>query len=182
LYGEYVSLLDKAARDLWRGQDIEHTLPNLKFTRTADESRELNFIRSGAIIIAGSGMCTGGRIRHHLMHNIGRSECHVIIVGYQAEGTPGRALVEGAKTLRIFGETLPVRAKVHTIGGLSAHAGQGELVRWYDHIAGRPPLVLVHGERRAQQVLKARIEDELAASVHIAATGEVFDLARPVPF
>ncbi len=182
LYGEYVSLLDKEAQDLWRGKDIERTLPNLKFTGTADESRELNFIRSGAIIIAGSGMCTGGRIRHHLKHNISRRECHVIIVGYQAEGTPGRALVEGAKTLRIFGETLPVRAKVHTIGGLSAHAGQSELVGWYDRITGRPPLVLVHGEHQAQQILQARIRDELAAPVHIAATGEVFDLSRPVPF
>ena len=139
-------------------------------------------MRSGNIIIAGSGMCTGGRIRHHLRNNITHSECHIIITGYQAEGTPGRRLVDGARTIRLFGETLNVRAKIHTIGGLSAHAGQSFLVRWYDQFKNRPPLVLVHGEPVAQTTLKDLISRELAAPVHIASPGESFDLFKPIPF
>jgi metallo-beta-lactamase family protein len=182
VYSSFINLLDKEARELWGETEILDSLPNLRFTLTADESREINAIRSGAIIIAGSGMCTGGRIRHHLRYNITRKECHVVIVGYQAEGTTGRALVEGASTLRLFGDDLKVRAKVHTIGGLSAHAGQRSLVNWYDQINHRPPLVLVHGEAKAQEALKTLIQDKLAAPVHIASAGESFDLAKPVPF
>jgi metallo-beta-lactamase family protein len=182
VYSSFINLLDREARELWSEKEILDSLPNLKFTLTADESREINAIRSGAIIIAGSGMCTGGRIRHHLRYNITRKECHVVIVGYQAAGTPGRALVDGASKLRLFGEELPVRAKVHTIGGLSAHAGQRSLIGWYDHFKNRPPLVLVHGEAHAQEALRALIETELAAPVHIAQAGETFDLAKPIPF
>lgn len=182
VYARFINLLDKEAREFWHTTDISSTLPNLRFTRTADESRELNDIRSGAIIIAGSGMCTGGRIRHHLRYNITRAECHVIVVGYQAEGTPGRALVEGASTLRMFGDDLKVRARTHTIGGLSAHAGQRSLVNWYDQFKERPALVLVHGEPNAQATLEAVIRQELAAPVHVARVGESFDLAKPIPF
>lgn len=182
VYERFLTLLDEEARDLWGQGEIKDSLPNLSFTRTADQSRELEYIRSGAIIIAGSGMCTGGRIRHHLEHNISRPECHIVIVGYQAAGTPGRQLVDGANTLRLFGEDRPVRAKVHTIGGLSAHAGQRALVDWYDHFSGRPALVLVHGEPGAQQALKELISTELMAPVHVAEEGDRFDLRKPVPF
>ncbi len=182
VYAQFINLLDKEAREFWHTADIARTLPNLTFTRTADESRELNDIRSGAIIIAGSGMCTGGRIRHHLRYNITRKECHVILVGYQAEGTPGRALVDGARTLRLFGEDLQVAAQIHTVGGLSAHAGQRALLDWYDQFEQRPALVLVHGEPDAQAALQALVRQELAAPVHVARPGERFDLARPIPF
>ena len=182
VYGRFLNLLDKDARDLWSDTSIRESVPNLHFTRSADESREINHIHSGAIIIAGSGMCTGGRIRHHLRNNISRKECHIIIVGYQAGGTPGRALVDGASKLRMFGQSLKVNATVHTIGGLSAHAGQSALVNWYDQFENRPPLVLVHGESRAQAVLQDLIRSELSAHVHIAGTAEQFDLAKPVPF
>ncbi len=182
VYERFINLLDEQAQSLWRDIEIKKSVPNLHFTRTADQSRELNYLRSGAIIIAGSGMCTGGRIRHHLMRNITRPECHIVIVGYQAAGTPGRRLVEGAKTLRLFGEEHPVRAKVHTIGGLSAHAGQRALINWYDQFRERPPLVLVHGEASAQEKLKALIQKELAAPVHIAQEGDSYNLLKPVPF
>jgi len=182
VYSRFINLLDDDAQELWRSTEIKSSLPNLRLTRTADESRELNFIKAGAIIIAGSGMCTGGRIRYHLARNISRRECHVIIAGYQAAGTPGRALVEGAKNLRLFGEELPVRAKVHTIGGLSAHAGQTELLAWYDAFEHRPPVVLVHGEPRAQTALRDLIRAETGGPVHIALPGEQFDLRKPVPF
>ncbi len=182
VYSRFNNLLDAEARELWSSTDIQHAFANLHFTRTADESRDLNLIRSGAIIIAGSGMCTGGRIRHHLRHNLSRKECHIVIVGYQAAGTPGRALVDGASSLRLFGETMDVRARIHTIGGLSAHAGQRALVNWYDQFKHRPPLVLVHGEPAAQQALRTLIDDEFAAPVHVAAEGESFDFAKPMPF
>jgi metallo-beta-lactamase family protein len=182
VYSRFISLLDKDARELWKNTDIQNSLTNLHCTRTAEESRQINALRSGAIIIAGSGMCTGGRIRHHLRYNLTRKECHVIIVGYQAVGTPGRALVEGSSALRLFGQTLNVNAQIHTIGGLSAHAGQRSLLNWYDQLKNRPPLVLVHGEPDAQTALQELIHNELAAPVHIARSGEEFDLKKPVPF
>ena len=106
----------------------------------------------------------------------------MIIVGYQAAGTPGRALVEGAKQVRIFGETVKVAAHIHTIGGLSAHAGQTGLCDWYDHFKDRPPLILVHGEPEAQASLRDLIRDEYGAAVQIAQPGDRFDLAKPIPF
>lgn len=97
-------------------------LPNIFMTRSTEESMTINSIKSGAIIIAGSGMCSDGRIHHHLKNNIWRPECHLVIVGYQAAGTLGRRLVDGAEKIRLWGDYYPVRAQVHTIGGLSAHA------------------------------------------------------------
>ena len=182
VYATHAMLFDKTARNLWGDRPMESLLPNLTYTRTASQSMQINDIESGAIIVAGSGMCTGGRIVHHLVRNLWRSECHVIIVGYQARGTPGRQLVDGARRVRLFGDSIRVAAKIHTVGGLSAHAGQDALLRWYDQFHGRPPLVLVHGEPDAQQVLQSRIRDELAAPAHIAAAGESFDLMKPVPF
>ncbi len=143
-------------------------LPNFHATLTTEESMGINAIHSGAIIIAGSGMCSGGRIHHHLKNNIWRPECHVVIVGYQARGTLGRRIVDGVSEVRLFGETYDVRAEVHTIGGLSAHADQDGLVDWYASIDGRPDVYLVHGEPDAQQPLLTRLKSELAAPAHIA--------------
>lgn len=182
VYSSHVKLFDTAARELWGDRPIESLLPNLTFTRTASQSMQINTMNSGAIVIAGSGMCTGGRIVHHLIRNLWRKECHVIIVGYQARGTPGRRLVDGAPRIRLFGETVRVAAKIHTVGGLSAHAGQAALMRWYDQFHGRAPLVLVHGEADAQRTLRDLLRHEFAAPVHIAAAGESFDLAKPIPF
>ena len=124
VYVRHSDLYDEEASELWRHAKEKPLLPNLRLTRTANQSMRLNKIHSGAIIIAGSGMCTGGRIRHHLKHNIWRSDCHVIIVGFQARGTTGRALVDGADSIKLWGETIRVAAKIHTVGGLSAHADQ----------------------------------------------------------
>jgi metallo-beta-lactamase family protein len=147
-------------------------LPNLRISRTGDDSSLINRIRSGAIIIAGSGMCTGGRIRHHLKHNIWRRETHLLIVGFQAAGTLGRALVDGASHIRLWGETMRVNAKVHTIGGLSAHADQAGLLDWYRQIPGRPPVVLVHGEPVAMGVLAERLAESGASAVTEARYGQ----------
>lgn len=139
-----------------------HTfLPILRYSRTTDESMALNRIESGAIIIAGSGMCNGGRIRHHLKHNLWRRNAHVVIVGYQAIGTPGRALVDGATTFRVVGEEIAVKASIHTLGGFSAHASQTQLLSWINHFnKPHPRLYLVHGEDSAKAVLKDKLSEQ----------------------
>jgi len=138
--------------------DLHSFLPILRYTRTTEESMALNKIAEGAIIIAGSGMCNGGRIRHHLKHNLWRNNAHVIIVGYQTMGTPGRALVDGAKHLRTVGEDITVNATIHTLGGFSAHAGQSQLIEWANHFkTPRPQLFLVHGEDEAKNALKTHL-------------------------
>jgi metallo-beta-lactamase family protein len=147
-------------------------LPNFHMTRTTEESMMINEIRSGAIIIAGSGMMSGGRIHHHLKNNIGNAAAHLLVVGYQAYGTLGRRIVDGADEIKLWGETYPVRAHVHTIGGLSAHADQQDLVDWYGAIANRPPVYLVHGEPDAQQALQRRLETDLKAPASIAEPGQ----------
>jgi metallo-beta-lactamase family protein len=143
-------------------------LPNFHETRTPEESMAINEISSGAIIIAGSGMCSGGRILHHLKNNIWRPECHLLIVGYQAFGTLGRRIVDGAETVKLWGDEYRVRIQVHTIGGLSAHGDQADLINWYRTFENKPPLFLVHGERDAQKVLAEKIRRELNAPVTIA--------------
>src|SRR5690606_18071933 len=110
--------------------------------------------------------CTGGRILHHFKHNLWRDACHVVIVGYQAEGTLGRRLVDGAQYVSIHHEAIRVRAQVHTVGGLSAHADQDDLIRWVRHLQPAPPVYLVHGERRAAEGLTARLGREGFKSVH----------------
>ncbi len=176
VYIRHSNLYDREAAELWRKNRRQPLLPNLHFLRTANQSMGLNRIRSGAIIIAGSGMCTGGRIKHHLKHNLWRDECHIMIVGYQAEGTLGRALVDGARYVRLWGETVRVGAQVHTIGGLSAHADQAGLMSWYDQFDGRPTLMLVHGETDAVATLSQRLTTEWNAPVHAATKGMRFDL------
>lgn len=147
VYLKYQELYDEETLALIRQRNIREILPNLHISRTPNQSMQLNKIKSGAIIIAGSGMCTGGRIRHHLKHNIWRRECHVVIVGFQAGGTLGRRLVDGAKRISLWGEAINVKAHIHTVGGLSAHADQRGLLAWLAHFTNKPALILVHGEK-----------------------------------
>ncbi|MBX3599135.1 MAG: MBL fold metallo-hydrolase [Rubrivivax sp.] len=120
---------------------------DLQFTQSVQDSMALNRIKAGAIIVSASGMCDAGRIRHHLRHNLGRRECAVVIIGYQAEGTLGRRLVDGDKRVRLFGEEVPVRARIHTIGGLSAHADRDALLAWLRGFEAPPERTfVVHGE------------------------------------
>jgi metallo-beta-lactamase family protein len=144
-----------------RRRSLHAFLPVLRYSTTTEESVALNKIERGAIIIAGSGMCNGGRIRHHLKHNLWRKQSHVIFVGFQAMGTPGRALVDGAEYFKTGGEEVIVRAAIHTMGGFSAHASQSQLIDWLNNFkAGKPRLFLVHGESEAKQALSQ------AAQVH----------------
>jgi metallo-beta-lactamase family protein len=151
-------------------------LPTLRYSESTEESMALNRISDGVIIIAGSGMCTGGRIRHHLKHNLWRKGAHVVIVGFQARGTPGRALVDGAHKLHIAGEEIAVRAQVHTLGGFSAHASQSQLVNWVNGFSKpRPRIFLVHGEPEAKAALQTKLADE-GWQVAIAETGSTISL------
>jgi len=139
---------------------IEEDLRTFHVTRTVDESRQINDAKGPCLVIAGSGMCTGGRILHHLKHNLWRPETHVIFVGYQAAGTLGRQLVDGARTVRLLGEQILVRAHIHTLGGFSAHAGQKDLLEWMGVLAPAAPRVaVVHGEPVPRDTLAARITE-----------------------
>ncbi|MEO8225514.1 MAG: MBL fold metallo-hydrolase, partial [Gammaproteobacteria bacterium] len=151
-------------------------LQNLVLCESAEDSQHINKIRSGAIVIAGSGMCEGGRIVHHLKHNIWRQECDVIFVGYQAFGTLGRQLVDGNRYVRILQENIHVRARIHTIGGLSAHGDQDDLARWYSSFAPPPPVYLVHGESDAAEGLAARLLKDGAPRAVVADRGMRVDL------
>ena len=132
------------------GRDPFH-LPGLHFTRETAASIAINNIGGGAVIMAGSGMCTGGRIRHHLQHNIARSESSILFVGYAATGTLARNVIDGAKEVRIYGEKMPVRAKVHTINGFSAHADQAELLAWHGQTGNPECTYLVHGDEEVMR-------------------------------
>lgn len=176
VYRRHTRIHDADTRDMPQGDPF--ALPHLRFTRSPQESMAINNIRSGAIIIAGSGMCTGGRIVHHLKQHLGHEGCHVLIVGFQARGTRGRALVDGAKSVRLFGEDVPVRAQIHTVGGLSAHADQAGLTAWYGHFAHNPPVRLIHGEPEAQDALSAHLREKFGADVGCPEPGTVMDLLR----
>jgi len=143
-----------------RSGDDPFDLPDLHFTRDTSESMALNRIRTGAVLIAGSGMCTGGRVRHHLRHNLAQSDCSVIFVGFAAEGTLARIIVDGAKSVKLFGDEIPVRARIHTINGFSAHAGRTELLDWHNR-TGRPETTfLVHGEKKSMESLARGLKGE----------------------
>lgn len=138
-------------------ESLREFLPTLKLCRSAEESMEINKIKQGAIIIAGSGMCTGGRIRHHFKHRLWRDSSTVIFIGFQARGTLGRMLVDGKKDIKLFGEEIKVRARIETIGGLSAHAGQSALINWAANFKTGPRLCLVHGEAAALEALSQKL-------------------------
>jgi metallo-beta-lactamase family protein len=142
-------------------------MPNLRFTPSTEESRAINQTKGSAIIIAANGMCTAGRIRHHLKHNLWRPGTSLVIVGFQAQGSTGRQIVDGVKQVRIFGETVSVKAKVFTIGGFSAHADQNDLLEWAGHFESSPKVFLVHGEPSASESLAAKIKERLGLDVYI---------------
>lgn len=179
VYEHHHALFDADAVRAWRHRN-PFTLPNLVTTSDVAQSQAINRFTGGAIIIAGSGMCNGGRIRHHLRQNLGRPNAHVVFAGYQAAGTLGRRLVDGQREVRIFGEEIHVRAQRHTIGGLSAHADQAGLLDWYgaarDADGGHPKAVLVHGEDRAREPMAEAIARRFGARTRLARPGDVVEV------
>jgi len=156
IFGRYRECLQREAARLFREGHDPFALPGLHFTRERVESVALNNVRGGAIIMAGSGMATGGRVRHHLKHNISRQECSVIFVGFAAKGTLARQIIDGRNPIHILGDDISVRARIHTINGFSAHADQAELLRWHGY-TGAARTFLTHGEQDAMQALASRL-------------------------
>jgi metallo-beta-lactamase family protein len=146
IFKRHPECYDEETAELFRTGRDPFDFPGLHFTRETAESMAINQISGGAVIVAGAGMCTGGRIRHHLKRNLGRPQCSVIFVGFAAQGTLARQIVDGAKTVAIFGDEYPVKASIHTIGGFSAHAGQAELLAWHRQTGNPGTTFLVHGE------------------------------------
>ncbi|MGC9529217.1 MAG: MBL fold metallo-hydrolase RNA specificity domain-containing protein [Candidatus Bipolaricaulaceae bacterium] len=170
VYGNYPHWFDEEGQRVFRGAETPFQFPPLTVTRSVDDSKQLNAVRGGHIIIAGSGMCTGGRMVHHLRHHLWRSEDGVVFVGYQAAGTLGRAIVDGAKHVHVLGDEVAVKADVWTINGFSAHADHDDLVRWISRAAARN-VFLLHGEERALTALADALRPTDRV-VHIPSPGD----------
>jgi metallo-beta-lactamase family protein len=153
------------------GKDPFH-LPGLHFCRESADSIALNRVVGGAVILAGSGMCTGGRVRHHLKHNLWREDSSVVFVGFAARGTLARKIIEGAHSVELFGEEIRVRARIHTINGFSAHADRDELLAWHRKIAPKRTF-LVHGEEETMEHFAALLDN---TQVEMPKLGQVFEL------
>jgi len=150
VFKHHADLFDKEMMQRLRQGDSFFSFENLKMVQTVEESKAINNIKGSSIIIAGSGMVTGGRVKHHIVNNIGRAESTILFVGYQAEGTPGRILLDGAREVRLLGQIHPVKAQIEKIDGFSAHADRDGLLDWLDDIRVPPRCVFVtHGEEKA---------------------------------
>lgn len=179
IYLQHPELYDDETQVLnLRGQ-FRKDLARIHLAETPDESKRINEVTGTCMIIAGSGMCNAGRIVHHLRHNLWRPETSVVIVGYQAVGTLGRQLVDGAGFVKIWGETIAVKAKIYSLGGFSAHAGQTDLLKWFGAIApSRPKVVLVHGEDKARAALAGKLKQEYGVTAEIPGYGEIIEIAK----
>ena len=146
---------------------------NLKFTRTTEESKQINFSKESKVIISASGMCTAGRIKHHLKHNLWRKESSIVFVGYQAQGTLGRRIKEGEKVVKIFGEEIQVNAEIYSLEGFSGHADREGIIQWIKSFKNKPQKIfVVHGEEEATKEISRKIEEELKIKTHIPELGE----------
>jgi metallo-beta-lactamase family protein len=177
LYAKHVELFDEEALAMQKSGELREKLDTVKFCPSANDSRALNDVKGPCLIMAGAGMCTGGRILHHFRHNLARPGTTVLFVGYQGHGSLGRMIVDGKPVVTIFGEKIPVRASVHTIGGLSGHAGQTDLLRWLESFAGsRPHVFLIHGEERGRQPLGKLIKQRCKLRVDYPRLNETIDI------
>ena len=179
VFKENMELFDEETQNEISKGDNPLEFPGLKFTMTADESKALNEDPTPSIIISASGMCDVGRIKHHLKHNLWNPKSTILFVGYQAPGTLGYNIVNGAKTVKIFGEEIAVNARVEYIEGYSGHADQEGLMNFiYSFIQKPKHIFLVHGEEESQEVLKEKIETEAKLPVTIANFGETYELSE----
>lgn len=172
VYDKHHAVFDEAAKKVMQEVRNPFRLPNLLITQSAEESKSINAMTSGIIIIAGNGMASGGRIVHHLKRHLDRPQSHVLFVGYQAQGTLGRRLIEGAQWARVDRTNVRVSARIHTVGGLSAHADQAGLMDWYSGFKVPPRTVLVHGEDVAREALAGELGLRYGVDVDLAYPGE----------
>jgi metallo-beta-lactamase family protein len=175
IFKQHPECYDEEALELLRRHEDPFQFPGVEFTRTVKNSMKINVIEDGAVIIAASGMCQSGRIKHHLKHNLWRKECSVIFVGYQARGTLGRAIIEGKSPVNIYGEEVAVRSKIHTINGLSAHADRYGLLEWSKTAKGSPTFLVIHGEEDESKALSEALESK-GRKTHVAALNETLEL------
>ncbi len=181
VFKENMDLFDDETKELIQRGDNPLDFPGLKFTQTVDESKALNESDESCIIISASGMCEVGRIKHHLKHNIWNPKNTILFVGYQAIGTLGRKIVDGAKTIKLFGEEVAVNARIEYIEGYSGHADQQGLLNFVYSFMKKPDhIFLVHGEEEPQKVLKNKITENTGLDVTIPAYGETYDLSNIV--
>jgi metallo-beta-lactamase family protein len=177
IYLHHRELFDDAMTKFIAERPVREDLKTLTLSLTADDSRKINDQPGPCLIMAGAGMCTAGRILHHLKQNLWRPETHVLIVGYQSYESLGRRLVEGAKTVRIFGEKIAVRAHVHTLGGFSAHAGQKDLLGWFSAIApAKPRVILTHGENGPREALAKQVLERFNLPSELPNMNDVIEL------
>lgn len=177
VFAQHPDLFDTEASD-WKNQGL---LPLdrtwFKFITSVEESKQLNDLNGPCVILAGAGMCNGGRIQHHLKSNLPHPTAHVLIVGYQGYGSLGRQLVDGAERVKIHGENIDIRASVHTLNGLSAHAGQNDLLRWFASLGGtKPKVILTHGENPQREALGLQIEKSYSVKPLLPQLNEVFEI------
>lgn len=172
IFRRHPECYDPETAELFREGGDPFNLPGLHLTRESSDSIALNRITGGAVILAGSGMASGGRVRHHLKHNLWRQNSSVIFVGFAARGTLARQIIDGATSVHLFGEEIPVRARLYTINGFSAHADQAELVAWQRRV-GAPRTFLVHGEEEVMRQFALRLQDTV---VEMPSFGQAFEL------
>ena len=176
VYRRHADLFDEEALAMQKSGELRTHLRTVRLCATARDSRALNDVRGPCLIMAGAGMCTGGRILHHLLYNLPRPETQVLFCGFQSHGSLGRALVDGKKLVTIHGQKVPVRAAIHTMGGLSGHAGQNDLVRWFDSLApARPRVILTHGEDTARGALSQIIAQRHKLRAECPRLGDVIE-------
>jgi metallo-beta-lactamase family protein len=177
VYTHYPDLFDDEAKAMERACKLVRTHECVHPTPTAQDSMKLNDVPGPCLIMAGSGMCNGGRILHHLKHGLWHTDTHVMIVGFQGQGTLGRMLVDGAETVRIFGEEVAVKAQIHTLNGFSAHAGQSELLKWFGHLApSKPQVVLTHGEAKGREPLAELVQKRFGLKAALPMQGDIIRL------
>jgi len=177
IYRRHRELFDEDMMKFISEGSMERDLSTMRVSVTADDSKKINDVEGPCLVLAGAGMCTGGRILHHLKQHLWKPETHVIIVGYQAQGSLGRMLVDGVSHVKMFGEKIIVRAQVHTLGGFSAHAGQADLLGWFQPLAhSQPALLLTHGEDKPRRELARLIRQQHAISARLPVLGETIEL------
>jgi metallo-beta-lactamase family protein len=177
VYHDHEDLLDEEFQELKRRGVFPLNRDVFISSPSADSSKALNDVKGPCMILAGAGMCNGGRILHHLLHNVSNPNSHVLIVGYQGYGSLGRKLVEKAEKITLFGETKLVKAKVHTLNGFSAHAGQTDLMKWFSYLApAKPKVVLTHGEDGPRTALAALIKKQYKISAILPKIGDAIEL------
>jgi metallo-beta-lactamase family protein len=177
IYTRHRELFDEGMTKFIAEKPLRADLKTMKLCATAADSMKINDQPGPCLVMAGAGMCNAGRILHHLKANLWKPDTHVLIVGYQGDGSLGRRLVNGEKLVSIHGEKIAVKAQVHTLGGFSAHAGQTDLLTWLSAIApSKPRVILTHGEDQPRQMLAQKIQERFQLKPALPAMGETIEV------